>query len=211
MMLVNGKDGGSAMSLILGLTGGIATGKSTVSKFFKENGIPVVDADVGAREVVKAGTEGLKRIEVVFGNQVIENGHLNRKVLGKIVFENPQELEKLNRILGDLIAEWIHDKKERYIKEKHPLVVLDIPLLFESGYQEVVDQVMVVATTPEVQLNRLMERDQIDEQTARKKIAAQAPIMDKVLKADFVIDNNGTKENTRNQVMNWLKKQQFLQ
>lgn len=209
-MYVSSRDGGAAMSLILGLTGGIATGKSTVSNLFKENGIPVVDADVGAREVVKAGTEGLKRIEVVFGHQVISNGQLDRKALGKIVFENPKELEKLNRILGDLIAEWIHDEKERYIEEKHPLVVLDIPLLFESGYQEVVDQVMVVATTPDVQLQRLMERDQIDEQTARQKIAAQEPIMDKILKADFVIDNNGTKENTRIQVMNWLEKQQFL-
>lgn len=209
-MYVSSRDGGAAMSLILGLTGGIATGKSTVSNLFKENGIPVVDADVGAREVVKAGTEGLKRIEVVFGHQVISSGQLDRKALGKIVFENPKELEKLNRILGDLIAEWIHDEKERYIEEKHPLVVLDIPLLFESGYQEVVDRVMVVATTPDVQLHRLMERDQIDEQTARQKIAAQEPIMDKMLKADFVIDNNGTKENTRIQVMNWLKKQQFL-
>lgn len=209
-MYVSSRDGGAAMSLILGLTGGIATGKSTVSNLFKENGIPVVDADVGAREVVKAGTEGLKRIEVVFGHQVISSGQLDRKALGKIVFENPKELEKLNRILGDLIAEWIHDEKERYIEENHPLVVLDIPLLFESGYQEVVDQVMVVATTPDVQLQRLMERDQIDEQTARQKIAAQEPIMDKMLKADFVIDNNGTKENTRIQVMNWLKKQQFL-
>lgn len=209
-MYVSSRDGGAAMSLILGLTGGIATGKSTVSNLFKENGIPVVDADVGAREVVKAGTEGLKRIEVVFGHQVISSGQLDRKALGKIVFENPKELEKLNRILGDLIAEWIHDEKERYIEEKHSLVVLDIPLLFESGYQEVVDQVMVVATTPDVQLHRLMERDQIDEQTARKKIAAQEPIMDKILKADFVIDNNGTKENTRIQVMNWLEKQQFL-
>lgn len=209
-MYVSSRDGGAAMSLILGLTGGIATGKSTVSNLFKENGIPVVDADVGAREVVKAGTDGLKRIEVVFGNQVISNGQLDRKALGKIVFENPKELEKLNRILGDLIAEWIHDEKERYIEQKQPLVVLDIPLLFESGYQEVVDQVMVVATTPDVQLQRLMERDQIDEQTARQKIAAQEPIMDKILKADFVIDNNGTKENTRKQIMNWLEKQQFL-
>lgn len=209
-MYVSSRDGGAAMSLILGLTGGIATGKSTVSNLFKENGIPVVDADVGAREVVKAGTEGLKRIEVVFGHQVISNGQLDRKALGEIVFENLKELEKLNRILGDLIAEWIHDEKERYIEQKHPLVVLDIPLLFESGYQEVVDRVMVVATTPDVQLQRLMERDKIDEQTARQKIAAQEPIMDKMLKADFVIDNNGTKGNTRIQVMNWLEKQQFL-
>src|SRR5690606_22848924 len=168
-MYGSSRDGGAAMSLILGLTGGIATGKSTVSNLFKENGIPVVDADVGAREVVKAGTESVKLIEVVFGQQVISSGQLDRKALGKIVFDNPKELEKLNRILGDLIAEWIHDEKERYIDEKHPLVVLDIPLLFESGYQEVVDRVMVVATTPDVQLQRLMERDQIDEQTARQK------------------------------------------
>lgn len=198
------------MSFILGLTGSIATGKSTVSNIFKQQKIPVVDADLGAREVVKTGTEGIKRIEAGFGKKVIaSNGSLDRKALGEIVFQNPSELKKLNRILGDLIAIWIQSEKEKYIDQGVPLVVLDIPLLFESGYDQDVEKVMVVATTPAIQLDRLMQRDQIDARTAQQKINAQQSITDKILKADFVVDNNGSKENTRHQVLYWLEKQGF--
>lgn len=198
------------MSFILGLTGSIATGKSTVSNIFKQQKIPVVDADLGAREVVKPGTEGIKRIEAGFGKKVIaSNGSLDRKALGEIVFQNPSELKKLNRILGDLIAIWIQSEKEKYIDQGVPLVVLDIPLLFESGYDQDVEKVMVVATTPAIQLDRLMQRDQIDARTAQQKINAQQSITDKILKADFVVDNNGSKENTRHQVLYWLEKQSF--
>lgn len=198
------------MSFVLGLTGSIATGKSTVSNIFKQQKIPVVDADLGAREVVKTGTEGIKRIEAGFGKKVIaSNGSLDRKALGEIVFQNPSELKKLNRILGDLIAIWIQSEKEKYIDQGVPLVVLDIPLLFESGYDQDVEKVMVVATTPAIQLDRLMQRDQIDARTAQQKINAQQSITDKILKADFVVDNNGSKENTRHQVLYWLEKQGF--
>lgn len=198
------------MTFVLGLTGSIATGKSTVSKVFQEAGIPIVDADIGAREVVKAGTEGLKRIEATFGKEVLlPEGHLDRKALGKIVFQNKTELNKLNRILADLISIWIYKEKNRYIKLGVPLIVMDIPLLFESGYDKKVDKVMVVATTPEVQLKRLMQRDGITEATAQHKINAQLPITEKLLKADYVIDNNGSKENTRIQVMNWLERNGF--
>ncbi|MBM6613436.1 dephospho-CoA kinase [Desemzia sp. RIT804] len=196
------------MSFILGLTGSIATGKSTVSNIFKQAGVPVVDADVGAREVVKPGTEGLKRIEAAFGRDVISaSGSLDRKALGKIVFQNKSELKKLNHILGDLIAIWIQSEKEKYIHQGAPLIVLDIPLLFESGYDQDVEKVMVVATTPSIQLERLMRRDQIDTQSAQQKIDAQQSITEKIMKADFVIDNNGSKENTQKQVLYWLEKQ----
>lgn len=204
------KDGGTQMTFVLGLTGSIATGKSTVSHVFKQAGVPVVDADLGAREVVKPGTEGLKRIESAFGKEVIAaNGSLNRKALGQIVFQNKSELKKLNHILGDLIAIWIQSEKEKYVTQNVPLVVLDIPLLFESGYDQDVEKVMVVATTPDIQLDRLMQRDQIDIQTAQQKINAQQSITEKIMKADFVIDNNGSKENTQNQVLYWLEKQDF--
>lgn len=198
------------MTFVLGLTGSIATGKSTVSKVFQEAGIPIVDADIGAREVVKVGSEGLKRIEATFGKEVIlPEGHLDRKALGKIVFQNKTELNKLNRILGDLISIWIYKEKNRYIKLGVPLVVMDIPLLFESGYDKKVDKVMVVATTPDTQLERLMQRDGITKEAAQHKINAQFPITEKLLKADYVIDNNGSKENTRLQVLNWLERHGF--
>lgn len=204
------KDGGTQMSFVLGLTGSIATGKSTVSNVFKQAGVPVVDADVGAREVVKPGTEGLKRIEAAFGKEVVmASGNLDRKALGKIVFQNKAELKKLNHILGDLIAVWIQTEKEKYIDQGAPLIVLDIPLLFESGYDQDVEKVMVVATTPSIQLERLMQRDQIDVKAAQQKIAAQQSITEKIMKADFVIDNNGSKENTQHQVLYWLDKQDF--
>lgn len=198
------------MSFVLGLTGSIATGKSTVSNVFKQAGVPVVDADVGAREVVKPGTEGLKRIEAAFGKKVIAaDGSLDRKALGQIVFQNKGELKKLNLLLGDLIAIWIQNEKEKQVAQNVPLVVLDIPLLFESEYVQDVEKVMVVATTPDIQLERLMQRDRIDAQTAKQKIAAQQSITEKIMKADFVIDNNGSKENTQNQVLYWLEKHGF--
>lgn len=198
------------MTFVLGLTGSIATGKSTVSKVFKEVGIPIVDADVGARAVVKKGTEGLKRIEATFGPSVIlSDGTLDRKALGKIVFRNQEELEKLNRILANLISVWICKEKDRYVRQGVPLIIMDIPLLFESGYDKKVDKVMVVVTTPEIQLERLMQRDGVNKETAYHKINAQWPITEKLLKADYVIDNNGSKENTRNQVLSWLKRHGF--
>lgn len=198
------------MSFVLGLTGSIATGKSTVSNVFKQAGVHVVDADVGAREVVKPGTEGLKRIEAAFGKKVIAaDGSLDRKALGQIVFQNKGELKKLNLLLGDLIAIWIQNEKEKQVAQNVPLVVLDIPLLFESEYDQDVEKVMVVATTPDIQLERLMQRDRIDAQTAKQKIAAQQSITEKIMKADLVIDNNGSKENTQNQVLYWLEKHGF--
>lgn len=195
------------MTVILGLTGSIATGKSTVSKIFKEQGFPVVDADLGAREVVKPGTEGLSEIKEQFGDTVIlADGTLNRAALGKIVFKDEKQREKLNAILSKRIYQWLMDQKKECLKRDPAILVLDIPLLFETGYEKEVDQVMVVATSKEIQIDRLMKRDKIEKEEAIQKINTQLPISEKVVLGDSVINNNGSTESTKQQVINWIDK-----
>ena len=195
------------MTIVLGLTGSISTGKSTVSKLFKELGYPVVDADIGAREVVQPGTDGLNQIKETFGKQVIlDDGTLNRAALGEIIFNNEKQRELLNGILSEHIRQWVVSKKDDYLKQKPAILVLDIPLLFESGYEKEVDQIMVVATSEEVQLERLMERDGIKREEALKKINAQWSISKKIPLGNSIIDNNGTLTNTKKQVLEWINK-----
>ena len=195
------------MTVILGLTGSIATGKSTVSKLFKKQGYPVVDADIGAREVVEPGTEGLNKLKAYFGDKIIlPDGTLNRSELGKIVFNDEKEREQLNEMLSQHIRQWIMTKKDDYLKQHPVVIVLDIPLLFESGYKDDVDQIMVVATTPETQIDRLMKRDGIERNEALQKIAAQLSISEKITLGDIIIDNNGTVEHTKKQVLKWIEK-----
>ncbi|MER2173558.1 MAG: dephospho-CoA kinase [Carnobacterium sp.] len=195
------------MTVILGLTGSIATGKSTVSNIFKEQGFPVVDADLGAREVVKPGTEGLSEIKKQFGDRVIlADGTLNRAALGKIVFKDEKQREKLNTILSKRIYQWMMDQKKECLKRDPAILVLDIPLLFEAGYEKEVDQVMVVSTSKEIQIDRLMKRDKIGKEEAIQKINSQLPISEKIVLGDSVIDNSGSTENTKQQVINWIDK-----
>ncbi|MDN6626111.1 MAG: dephospho-CoA kinase, partial [Pisciglobus halotolerans] len=140
---------------ILGLTGSIGTGKSTVSTIFKQQGIAVVDADIGAREVVKLGTIGLKKIVTAFGKDILlSDGTLDRKALGEIVFSNPSKRQKLDQLLAGLIYNWIIKEKQKYIAEGQKIIVLDIPLLFEGGYEKEVDKIIVVALTEQKQLER---------------------------------------------------------
>ncbi|WP_407389495.1 dephospho-CoA kinase [Carnobacterium jeotgali] len=195
------------MTVVVGLTGSISTGKSTVSKIFKEQGYPVVDADIGAREVVQPGTDGLNQIKETFGKQVIlDDGTLNRAALGEIIFNNEKQRELLNGILSEHIRQWVVSKKDDYLKQKPAILVLDIPLLFESGYEKEVDQIMVVATSEEVQLERLMERDGISREEALKKINSQMSISKKIDLGNSIIDNNGTLSDTKKQVLEWINK-----
>lgn len=195
------------MTVVVGLTGSISTGKSTVSKIFKEQGYPVVDADIGAREVVQPGTDGLNQIKETFGKQVIlDDGTLNRAALGEIIFNNEKQRELLNGILSEHIRQWVVSKKDDYLKQKPAILVLDIPLLFESGYEKEVDQIMVVATSEEVQLERLMERDGISREEALKKINSQMSISKKIDLGNIIIDNNGTLSDTKKQVLEWINK-----
>lgn len=199
------------MTFILGLTGSIATGKSTVSQLFKEYGFPVVDADFGARAVVEKGTAGLGAIKTYFGNEMINSdGSLNRQKLGKLVFEDGEKRKKLNELLKPYIRKWIMDETQKQVAKEVPLVVLDIPLLYEAGYDKVVDNVMVVAVSPTVQLERLQKRNQLSKEEALLRIHSQKFIVEKEQLADVVIDNNGSKESTKQQVKKWLSQMGFL-
>jgi dephospho-CoA kinase len=194
------------MSLVLGVTGGIATGKSTVVKCFAEAGIPIIDADIVAREVVEPGMPGLEKIKAVFGSEVINpDGTLARKKLGKIIFADEKQRELLNRTLGPFIRKEILRQIEE-VKAKADLVIVDIPLLYETGYETLLDQVAVVYLPEAIQLQRLMKRDHLTETEAQQRIRSQMPIEEKRKRADILFDNQGSKEETRGQVQSWLAK-----
>ncbi|SEO82275.1 dephospho-CoA kinase [Amphibacillus marinus] len=188
------------MAIVIGLTGSIATGKSTIAQLFIEAHIPVVDADQIAREIVEPGKKAYYDIITTFGDKIlVADGTINRKQLAKLIFNNQESRAALNEIVHPIIFDELKMRKEQLVKKHHPIVVLDIPLLFESKLTHLVDCVVVAYTTPDNQLARLMARDQIDEQAARKRINAQLSIDQKKAWADYIIDNNGTKLATKKQ------------
>jgi len=187
--------------MILGLTGGIATGKSTVSAMLRERGIPVIDADLIAREVVEPGKPAYEAIVQHFGSDIVlPNGQIDRKQLGEIVFSNEAERQKLNAIVHPEVRRLMREQAEQAEREGAPIVFMDIPLLFESKLQHMVDKIVVVYAPASMQLTRMMERDELDEEQAKKRLLAQFPIEQKKQDADYVIDNAGTREETERQV-----------
>lgn len=197
------------MSLIVGLTGGIATGKSTVVNTFKTLGFPIVDADVIAREVVQVGKPALAKIILAFGPEIVQaDGSLDRKKLGALVFSDDEKRKQLNELLSPFLREAILAQMEEK-KRTASLVVVDIPLLYEGGYAKYMDQVAVVYVPEKMQLDRLMKRDHLTEQEAWQRINSQIPIEEKKAKADIVFDNQGTIEETTASVKNWVLKNQF--
>ncbi|MFW8052026.1 dephospho-CoA kinase [Vagococcus fluvialis] len=193
------------MTYILGLTGGISSGKSTVSNYFLEKEIPVIDADLVAKEVVEPRTPGLARVVAHFGSKILTpSGELDRKALGNIVFNDGQKREDLNQILHGEIGEVIEKRINDLKQEGKELIVLDIPLLFEADYESECDEIMTVFVSEETQKERLMKRDDINEEAALAKINSQMSLIDKALKSDVIIDNEGTIENTLLQVDRWL-------
>lgn len=179
--------------LIVGLTGGIATGKSTVSTQLRAAGLPIIDADIVAREVVEPGTHTLEAIKLAFGGGIITNGVLNRKLLGARVFSQPAEMARLNAIIQPAITSAMTDKINFWRQQNTPILILDVPLLFERAYdsQQRVDKIVVVIADEQQQLTRLKARDQLDDQQARARIQAQMPLAEKMNQADYVIDNTG--------------------
>lgn len=192
------------MTYVLGLTGGFASGKSTVSQIFKQLDVPIIDADQIAREVVLPGTKGLEQVKEAFGANVIDqDGRLDRKALGSIVFEDIEKRKQLNSILHPLILNHILYLTDELKRDGYPLIVLDIPLLYEIKFEKELDGVMVVYVSEETQLERLMNRDEIEEKEARRKIETQMSLVKKAEKADYVINNNGSLEKTTEQVKQW--------
>ncbi|PEU58262.1 dephospho-CoA kinase [Priestia megaterium] len=193
------------MSIVIGLTGGIASGKSTVTGMLRDINIPVIDADHIAKEVVEPGKEAYKQIVETFGRSILhENAEINRAALGKIVFYQEEERKKLNAIVHPAVRKEMLSQKESYIEEGYEAVVLDIPLLFESDLTHLVDKVVVVYVDESVQLERLKSRNNLSTEDAYARIHAQLPLIQKVALADAVINNNGPVEETKQQLLSIL-------
>lgn len=195
------------MAKVIGVTGGIASGKSLVSAYLIAHGFPIVDADIVAREVVAPDSIGLKKVAATFGNEIVDTkGNLDRKRLAKIVFADDSQLKLLNDILQPLIRQQIQQELQQFIAQGQEYIFLVAPLLFEENYQSMCDEIMVVTVTLQTQLHRLMSRDQLNEQQARRRIAAQWPLSRKIALADVVIDNDGTIAQTKAQLAAWIKR-----
>jgi dephospho-CoA kinase len=188
--------------LLVGLTGSIATGKSTVSRMFAHLGARVLDADLLAREVVMPGQPAYHKIVEEFGQGVVqEDGTLDRKALGAIVFAEPARRKRLEEITHPAIAA----RQQRILsvldeEAFEGIVIWDVALLFETGGVAKMDRVVVVATDPETELGRLMTRDGMAEADARARIASQIPVAEKAKRAHYVIDNSGDRIQTERQV-----------
>ena len=190
------------MGYVIGLTGGIATGKSLVSAMIMELGGQIINADLIARKVVEPGTPAWKQIADHFGEGILNsNQTIKRKELGRIVFADADKLDQLNKITHPFIIAEIERQlsccRDSLDKE---IIVIDAPILLELGLERLVDEVWVVTVDPAAQLERLMKRDNLSAEEAKLRIQAQMPLEEKVKRADRVIDNRHTPEETKKQV-----------
>ena len=187
--------------LRVGLTGGIASGKSTVAEMLRQLGAVVIDTDQIAREVVQPGSPALQSLRERYGESILDDdGSLRREQLGEIVFASPAEKEWLEQLLHPLIKARADELAQQASEQGTAVVVFDVPLLLESGWDKNVDQVWVVYVPPAVQRQRLTLRDGFSESAVSARLAAQWPIDKKAQQADLVIDNAGTLDQTRRQV-----------
>lgn len=187
--------------MIIGLTGSIASGKSTVSAMLRKKGLPIVDADEIARLVVEPGSPVLLEISRQFGADVIqEDGSLNREKLGERIFGNDEERQKLNGIIHPAIRQEMLRQKDEWLSNGANTIIMDIPLLFESKLQSFVDKIIVVSVSPEIQKERLIARNVLSQEEADARIRSQLPMKMKEQGADAVLFNDGTLEETARQL-----------
>jgi dephospho-CoA kinase len=184
--------------LEVGLTGGIASGKSTVGRFFMDFGVAVIDADVLAREVVAKGTPGLAAVIAEFGSEyLMDDGTLDRKKLGQLVFSEVRALPKLNAIVHPLVAVLAAERMRAAQDTPTPYVIYEAAILVETGIYKTFDALIVVAAEPELQLRRVMKRNNLSESEARDRLMVQYPLERKLAVADYVIHN----DNDRNALL----------
>lgn len=194
------------MALVVGLTGGIASGKSTVSNFIREKGFTIIDADLEARLAVEVDEPAYNEIIAYFGKEIImDTGEINRAKLGEIIFNHEEKRLKLNSIVHPDVRRRMTEKREQAISNGEKLIVMEIPLLFESKLTGMVDKVLLVYVDEQTQLERLMNRNQFSKEEALARIGSQMPLKNKVKLSDAVIDNNGSLEETEIQLNNILK------
>ncbi|OIJ18281.1 dephospho-CoA kinase [Anaerobacillus alkalidiazotrophicus] len=193
--------------MIIGLTGGIASGKSTVSKMLKDEGIPVIDADIVAREVVQIGEEAYEKVVNNFGIEVTNSdGTLDRKKLGAIVFNDEEKRSALNEILHPVIRNRMENRVGELKEKGYKTIVLDIPLLFESKLTNLVDKIILVYIDEDLQRKRLQNRDQFSDEEVEVRLKAQFPLKEKIKWADEVIHNHGLLSDTKEQLVTILIK-----
>lgn len=178
--------------MIIGLTGGIASGKSTVTQYFKGLGLAVIDADLIARQVVAPNSQGLKLLVEAFGPDILKGEDLDRKKLRALVFKDNQALALLNGITHPLIRQEIEAGVAKHRALKTPVAILDAALLLENDLAYLVDEVWLVSADEAIQRDRLVKRDEITPLEAQRMIDRQMPLKEKIKKADLVLDNNGS-------------------
>ncbi|NFY46011.1 dephospho-CoA kinase [Staphylococcus aureus] len=199
------------MPKVIGLTGGIASGKSTVSELLSVFGFKVVDADKAAREAVKKGSKGLAQVREVFGDEAIdENGEMNRRYMGDLVFNHPEKRLELNAIIHPIVRDIMEEEKQEYLKQGYN-VIMDIPLLFENELENTVDEVWVVYTSESIQMNRLMQRNNLSLEDAKARVYSQISIDKKSRMADHVIDNLGDKLELKQNLERLLKEEGYIE
>ncbi|MCC7404410.1 MAG: dephospho-CoA kinase [Bdellovibrionales bacterium] len=185
----------------VGLTGGMGTGKSTVAQLLRERGFAVVDADDLARRAVAANTEGFKQVVAAFGTEVVgASGELDRSRLGKFVFQRPDQLLRLEKIIHPIVRQLALAERDRLAQSGCHVAFYDVPLLFEKNLENMFDEVILVYAPESAQVSRVVKRDRLSEAEVRARLAAQIPIEEKRRRADRVIDNSGTLEELRRQV-----------
>ena len=199
------------MPKVIGLTGGIASGKSTVSELLSVFGFKVVDADKAAREAVKKGSKGLAQVREVFGDEAIdENGEMNRRYMGDLVFNHPEKRLELNAIIHPIVRDIMEEEKQEYLKQGYN-VIMDIPLLFENELENTVDEVCVVYTSESIQMDRLMQRNNLSLEDAKARVYSQISIDKKSRMADHVIDNLGDKLELKQNLERLLEEEGYIE
>jgi dephospho-coA kinase len=188
------------MARIIGLTGGIASGKSTVTSYLKEKGYPVIDADRVVHDLQAPGGELYRALVEHFGRDILlDTGDLNRPALAQRIFSSQKEIAWSNQVQGEIIRKALARERDRLAKTED-LLFMDIPLLIEQGYLDWFDQVWLVYVTEETQLQRLMERNSLREVQARDRLVAQMPLDEKKAFVNLVIDNNSKRDRLYQQI-----------
>jgi dephospho-CoA kinase len=185
---------------LIGLTGGAGSGKSTVAAMFRDLGAAIVDADEATHAAYAPGTPGFDEIVTEFGPQFVRDGEIDRKQLGELVFNDPLARKRLNAIVHPRVREWMAARTVEAVDNGADIVIQDVPLLFENDLQGLFSSTVLVYTRPETQVSRLVEGRGLSPARANSILASQMPIDEKRVLADFVIDNEGTREETRRQV-----------
>lgn len=193
--------------IVIGLTGGIASGKSTVAAELRRLGLPVFDADEASRQAVAAGSEGLKLVQQTFGSEYLTpTGELNREKVAALVFSDKEALKKLEAIIHKIVLSEVDCFLQECRRQGFQAAVLDVPLLIECGWHEKVDAVWLVAVSIEEQIKRAMLRSGMPEADVKRRIAAQMSLEEKKAYAGVVFDNSGELENTLSAVRKEVKK-----